>query len=41
MCEVRLVDPRTPDARRCVGAYFVDLDGEAVGCGAVKHAPST
>jgi GNAT superfamily N-acetyltransferase len=70
--EIRMVDPDDEDARRCVQAYFAELDsrsesgfdpttgisadrhelippagaflvayldGEPVGCGAVKHAP--
>ena len=70
MVELRDVDPGHPDARRCIAAYFAELnrradhdydpaagvsadreeliapagafvvaymDGEAVGCGAVKH----
>jgi GNAT superfamily N-acetyltransferase len=71
--EIRTVDPTDGDARRCVSAYFAELDrrsesgfdpdagisaephelvapagafliayvdGDAVGCGAVKHHPS-
>ena len=70
--EIRLVNPRDPDAQRCVLAYYEELsrrdppgfdpatgvsaepeeleppngaflvaylDGEAVGCGGVKHPP--